>query len=98
MASPTCTTRDDVFAAKLNREMVQLQQLDDADREFLQATVGQPRRAHRFAGRAAHRRRLGRPRRRNFKRVMPIDYERVLGVMAQAEADGLDEQADALER
>jgi glutamate synthase (NADPH/NADH) large chain len=28
----------------------------------------------------------------HFKKVMPIDYARVLGVMKQADADGLDEQ------
>ena len=28
-----------------------------------------------------------------FKRVMPIDYQRVLKVMAQAQVDGLDEAA-----
>ena len=28
----------------------------------------------------------------NFKRVMPVDYERVLDVMRQAEFDGLDEE------
>jgi glutamate synthase (NADPH/NADH) large chain len=82
----------DVFGAKVNREMVQLQGLGDDDREFLLATVrqhaartGSPvaeRIASDFAGESA-----------KFKKVMPTDYERVLNVMKQAEADGLDQEA-----
>ena len=83
---------EDVFAAKLNRDMVQLQQLDDADREFLLATV--KRHASLTGSPVAQRIVDGWPAETaNFKRVMPIDYERVLGVMARAEAEGLDEQA-----
>ena len=82
----------DVFAAKLNRDMVQLQQLDDADRAFLLDTVG--RHASLTGSPVAQRIVDGWPAEAaNFKRVMPIDYERVLAVMAQAEAEGLDEQA-----
>ena len=82
----------DMFEAKLNRDMVQLQQLDDVDRSFVLATVGRhaaltgspvaQRIVADWVGEAGH-----------FKRVMPVDYERVLGVMARAEADGLDEAA-----
>ena len=82
----------DEFEAKLNREMVQLQQLGDIDRGFLLATVGMHASLTEspvaqmiiadWPAQSAH-----------FKRVMPIDYERVLGVMAKAEADGLDEAA-----
>ncbi|MDO8362605.1 MAG: hypothetical protein Q7V88_06895, partial [Actinomycetota bacterium] len=71
---------------------VQLQQLGDDDREFLLATVGKhaeltgspvaQRIVQGWATEAGH-----------FRRVMPIDYQRVLSVMAQAEADGLDEEA-----
>ncbi|MGB8858442.1 MAG: glutamate synthase large subunit [Ilumatobacteraceae bacterium] len=86
----------DEFASKLNREMVQLQQLGDDDREFVLSIV------------AKHARLTGSPLAQRivdaweteaaqFKRVMPIDYERVLGVMAKAEAEGLDEAA-TLER
>jgi len=83
---------DDVFAAKLNRDMVQLQQLDVVDCEFLFAIVG---RHGLLTGSPVARRIVdGWPAEAgNFKRVMPIDYERVLGVMARAEAEGLDEQA-----
>jgi len=83
---------DEVFAAKLNRDMVQLQQLDDADREFLRATLG--RHASLTGSPVAQRIVDGwSAEAGNFRRVMPIDYERVLGVMAKAEAEGLDEQA-----
>ncbi len=80
------------FAAKLNRDMVQLQQLDDADSEFLLEIVG--RHASLTGSPVAQRIVDGwSSEAANFKRVMPIDYERVLGVMAKAEAEGLDEQA-----
>jgi glutamate synthase (NADPH/NADH) large chain len=82
----------EVFATKLNREMVQLQPLGDDDREFVRATVRRHadltespvarRIVDSWGSEAAH-----------FKRVMPIDYERVLGVMAKAESEGLDEAA-----
>ena len=72
--------------------MVQLQTLGDDDREFLLATVRQhaertgstvaARLAADFANEAA-----------KFKKVMPTDYERVLTVMKNAEAAGLDEEA-----
>jgi len=82
----------DVFASKVNREMVQLQSLDDGDREFLLQTLqqhthytGSPVAAHivaQFATESAH-----------FRKVMPTDYERVLNVMKAAEAEGLDQEA-----
>ncbi|HZX54147.1 MAG TPA: glutamate synthase subunit alpha, partial [Ilumatobacteraceae bacterium] len=81
----------DLFAAKLNREMVQLQQLDGEDREFLHRVV----RAHRDHTESAV---AGfvlddwDTQIEHFKKVMPVDYARVLDVMKQAEADGLDEQ------
>jgi glutamate synthase (NADPH/NADH) large chain len=80
-----------VFATKLNREMVQLQQLDASDVEFVQKTVG--KHAAYTGSQVAQRILDGWATEvTNFKRVMPIDYERVLGVMQQAEADGLDEE------
>ncbi len=82
----------DVFDAKLNIEMVQLQQLDEVDLAFVLETV----RAHRGSYRVDR----SPPRSSTdweheaakFKKVMPIDYSRVLAVMKQAEVDGLDEQ------
>ncbi|HEY4611228.1 MAG TPA: glutamate synthase subunit alpha, partial [Ilumatobacteraceae bacterium] len=82
---------NDVFAAKLNREMVQMQQLDAEDREFVRGAV----RAHlqhtesAVAGLVLDGWDVQIER---FKKVMPVDYARVLDVMKQAEADGLDEQ------
>ena len=72
--------------------MVQLQQLADDDRQFVRATV------------ADHQRYTDSPlaaailadwdvAATAFRKVMPTDYERVLQVMAQAEADGLDEES-----
>jgi glutamate synthase (NADPH) large chain len=86
----------DVFATKLNYEMVDLQPLDSDDEAFLADTV------------AAHAHHTGSVLATDllgdwaqavtaFKRVMPRDYARVLAVMKQAEADGLDE-ADTLDK
>jgi glutamate synthase (NADPH/NADH) large chain len=81
-----------VFATRVNPGMVQLQQLADDDRQFVRATV------------ADHQRYTDSPlaaailadwdvAATAFRKVMPTDYERVLQVMAQAEADGLDEES-----
>ena len=82
---------DDVFAAKLNNEMVQLQQLDDEDREFVRLTV-QDHFAHTDSAVAQELIEDWDNKIIHFKKVMPVDYARVLGVMKQADADGLDEQ------
>jgi glutamate synthase (NADPH/NADH) large chain len=87
---------DDVFPTRLNREMVDLVGLDDTDRAFLHATIG----AHRdHTGSAVAGRVLADwpVSAESFKKVMPRDYARVLKVMADAEAAGLDEAA-TLER
>ena len=81
----------DVFAAKLNNQMVQLQQLDDSDRDFVRFTV-QDHFAHTDSAIAAELIADWDNKILHFKKVMPVDYARVLGVMKQAEADGLDEQ------
>jgi glutamate synthase (NADPH) large chain len=83
---------DDVFAAKLNGEMVRLQGLTADDQTFLHDTItSHVARTDSTVG----ARILGDwdVEVARFKRVMPIDYERVLTVMQQAEADGLDEAA-----
>ncbi len=82
---------NDVFGAKLNAEMVQLQQLDDDDREFVHTTV-QGHLAHTDSAVAGAILTGWESEVAHFKKVMPIDYARVLGVMKQADADGLDEQ------
>ena len=72
--------------------MVELQELTDADREAVLGIV------------TAHAELTGSPLARGiadgwhveaerFKRVMPVDYERVLRVIELAEAEGLGEQA-----
>jgi glutamate synthase (NADPH/NADH) large chain len=81
----------DVFGAKVNAEMVQLQQLDDDDRAFVHVTV-QAHSDHTDSTVAAGILEQWEHESANFKKVMPIDYSRVLGVMKQADADGLDEQ------
>jgi glutamate synthase (NADPH/NADH) large chain len=85
-----------VFPARLNREMVQLQELDDDDRTFLLHTLGRHIEytdsavAHRIVDDWSNQW-------QSFARVMPTDYQRVLSVMAAAKAEGLDEEA-TLER
>ena len=81
----------DVFAAKLNNEMVLLQQLDDEDREFVRLTV-QDHFAYTDSAVAAQLIEDWDNKVTHFKKVMPVDYARVLGVMKQADAEGLDEQ------
>ncbi len=83
---------DDVFASKVNYEMVELQPLDSADREFLVATVTRHRD---LTGSAVAERILGDEENAlaSFRKVMPKDYQRVLNVIAESEAAGLDEAA-----
>ena len=82
----------DVFAAKVNGEMVQLQSLTDDDQSFLKATLGEHA-AHTDSAVAARVLADWSAQSVHFRKVMPTDYQRVLTVMQQAEADGLDEAA-----
>ncbi|MFM7253898.1 MAG: glutamate synthase subunit alpha, partial [Ilumatobacteraceae bacterium] len=86
---------DGGFAARLNTEMVSLRPLDDDDRAFLRRVLAD----HvRWTGSAVAARLLEHgdalP---GIVKVMPLDYERVLGVMAASRAEGLDDEA-TLER
>ncbi|MEY2580338.1 MAG: glutamate synthase large chain [Ilumatobacteraceae bacterium] len=81
----------DVFASKVNGEMVQLQQLDDEDGAFVRRTV-QAHSSYTESSVAASILSDWEAEVNHFKKVMPIDYARVLGVMKQADLDGLDEQ------
>jgi glutamate synthase (NADPH) large chain len=80
------------FAALVNYDMVQLEDLDDDDRAGLLAIVTKHRdlTGSTVAGAivddwdAA----VG-----DFRKVMPQDYKRVLAVIKQSQADGLDEGA-----
>ncbi len=82
---------EDRFASLVNYEMVQVEDLDDVDRDYLLTTITRHRD---FTGSAVAERvladwdtEIGR-----FCKVMPTDYKRVLDVIAVAEAEGLDEQ------
>ena len=79
-----------VFAEKVNYEMVDLEPLDDDDRAFLHDTI------------LRHRDLTGSPVAAailnswavdvsKFRKVMPSDYKRVLTVIADSEAAGLDD-------
>ena len=81
---------DGRFRSRLNDEMVVLDELDDDDREFLRDTV---RRHRELTGSAVAERLLASwsVEVSRFRKVMPLDYKRVLTVMKHAAADGLDE-------
>ena len=80
------------FDRKVNNEMVEVEHLDEADRAFLRSTID----AHLgYTDSAVAKRMLASwsVEVSKFRKVMPIDYKRVLTVMAAAEAEGLDEAA-----
>jgi glutamate synthase (NADPH) large chain len=81
----------EVFASKVNGDMVALEELDDSDREFLAATILRHRD---LTGSAVAERILGSWETEvgSFRKVMPRDYKRVLTVVAESRAAGLDEQ------
>ena len=80
------------FGDRVNAEMVQLEVLDDDDREFLRETIG---RHLQFTGSAVAEGLLGdfAAALEGFHKVMPKDYRRVLDVMRIAQHEGLDEVA-----
>jgi glutamate synthase (NADPH) large chain len=82
--------RDGTFDDRLNTEMVQLEQLDDDDREWLRSTV---ERHGELTGSAVSKRLLAawNVEISRFRKVMPTDYKRVLTVMRESAAAGLDE-------
>ncbi|MFT3855435.1 MAG: hypothetical protein QM733_22285 [Ilumatobacteraceae bacterium] len=82
----------DTFGALVNGEMVELQALTPADVEWLRETV---ERHATFTGSPVAQALLDdwAEAAAQFKRVMPIDYQRVLTVMAAAQAEGLSEIA-----
>jgi glutamate synthase (NADPH/NADH) large chain len=81
---------DEVFASKVNYEMVELQPLDAADRNFLVDIVTRHRD---LTGSGVAERILDGEDQMlgSFRKVMPKDYQRVLNVIAESEAAGLDE-------
>ena len=62
---------DDTFPALVNYEMVELEPLDDDDREWLRATVERHRERDRLGGRRAAARRSGTSEVESFRKVMP---------------------------
>jgi len=78
----------DAFPALVNYELVELEPLDDADREELRATVE----AHKEATGSKVAERLldqWESEVEAFCKVMPKDYRRVLSVLTEAERLGL---------
>ena len=82
----------DAFTSKVNHGMVQVQQLDDDDLDFVLRTV-QAHFEHTESAVAGSLLSSWAEELASFKKVMPTDYSRVLRVMREAEADGLDQQA-----
>src|SRR4029078_4600804 len=81
---------NDVFPSLVNYELVELEPLDDTDREWLRATVE----AHKEATGSEVAERLleqWESEVESFSKVMPKDYRRVLAVMAEADARGVSE-------
>jgi glutamate synthase (NADPH/NADH) large chain len=78
----------DLDPANVNREMVDLDPLDDTDREFLAATIA--RHAEETESDVAARLLAeGDAAIARFSKVMPKDFKRVLAARAAAEAEGL---------
>ena len=82
--------RNNDFDRKVNYEMVEVEQLDEADREFLRETLGKHL-EHTGSAVAERMLKAWNVEVSKFRKVMPTDYQRVLKVMADAEAEGLSE-------
>jgi glutamate synthase (NADPH/NADH) large chain len=78
------------FDRKVNYEMVEIEQLDDVDRTFLRETIEAH---HEYTDSAVAKRMLASwsVEVSKFRKVMPVDFKRVLTVMAESEAAGLGE-------
>jgi glutamate synthase (NADPH/NADH) large chain len=81
---------DGTFAGKVNHEMVNVQELGEADRDFVRDTVTRHRdlTGSTVAAAILDDWETAAPR---FRKVMPMDFERVLAVMEESERAGLDE-------
>ncbi len=82
---------DERFASLVNYQMVELEPLSDLDREWLRATVEQHRE---YTGSDVADRLLRQwgSEVESFRKVMPLDYKRVLTVMEEAKEQGLSEE------
>ena len=88
---------DGTFAEKVNYEMVDLEPLSDEDRAFLHDTVLRHRELTGSTVAAAILNSWAVDVSK-FRKVMPTDYKRVLTVIADSEAAGLDEDRDRRRR
>ncbi|MCU1346460.1 MAG: glutamate synthase family protein, partial [Acidimicrobiia bacterium] len=81
-----------VFPQLVNYDMVELEPLDDDDLEFVRSTI---ERHVGLTGSEIGKRILQGwvADSSSFRKVMPTDYKRVLEVIRQAQAEGLDEEA-----
>jgi glutamate synthase (NADPH/NADH) large chain len=81
---------DGAFPSRLNTEMVVLEPLTDQDREYVREQI---RRHVELTGSALGGRVLDawEAEESTFRKVMPVDYKRVLEVMETAESNGLPE-------
>ncbi len=79
---------DGFFGARVNYEMVEIEHLDDEDSSFLQGTVTKH---FEYTGSAVAARLLEDwdAALSKFRKVMPMDYARVMRVMREAQAAGL---------
>ena len=87
---------DDQFPSQVNYQMVDLEPLNDEDREFLRATIERHRELT-GSDVADHVLQQWESEVESFRKVMPEDYKRVLTVMAEAAEMGLSED-DTLQR
>lgn len=81
--------QDGIFSSHVNFEMVELEELDETDQEFLQNAISEHLE---LTGSATAREILDDWSKHvvSFRKVMPKDYRRVLEATARAEAEGLD--------
>jgi glutamate synthase (NADPH/NADH) large chain len=87
---------DGDFKSRLNDEMVVLEELTDDDREFIRSVV--VRHGELTGSAVAQRLLVGwSVAVSRFRKVMPLDYRRVLAVIRESEAAGLSEE-DTLSR
>ena len=82
--------RGNHFDRRVNPEMVEIEQLDEDDREFLHSTI---EKHYEYTDSYVAKRMLASwpVEVSRFRKVMPTDYKRVLTVTAQARAEGLSE-------
>ncbi len=80
------------FARRVNYEMVAVEILDDEDRDFLRTNI---ERHFEFTESAVAKSLLSAwsIEVSHFRKVMPVDFKRVMKAMKQAQAEGLDEAA-----